>query len=186
MKKGILKIIRLTGTVYILEYLHTHTKGQYTDLISNISIPTINARLNTLRKLKLIEHHFVREDTRKEWYELTEKGEKVIQLIKKLQNYDKVKKDKKKGILNIISRKKTAFILEYINTHTEAHYKDLLKTVGTHTLNARLRAFLDYNFIEHHFVREETRKEWYTITEKGKEILEHIKKLQELLTYEDG
>jgi DNA-binding HxlR family transcriptional regulator len=49
-----------------------------------------------------------------------------------------------------------------------------------HTLNARLRELLHYELIEYHLERKDTRTEWYTITERGEKVLQHIKKLQKL------
>jgi DNA-binding HxlR family transcriptional regulator len=85
MTNEIITVIGRPGTVYILEYLHTHEKTQYTNLLETKAVPSLNVRLKQLLKLHLIEHHFVRKDTRKEWYEITEKGERVLQLIQKLQ-----------------------------------------------------------------------------------------------------
>jgi DNA-binding HxlR family transcriptional regulator len=85
MTKGILTVIGSTGTVYILEYLHTHTQTQYKELNRELVPHTLNARLRELLMYKLIEHHLERKDTRKEWYEITEKGKRVLQLMRKLQ-----------------------------------------------------------------------------------------------------
>ncbi|MGD2249767.1 MAG: winged helix-turn-helix transcriptional regulator [Candidatus Methanofastidiosia archaeon] len=82
----ILKLLGLTGTVFILEYMDTHTKTQYKDLNKTLAAYTLNCRLKEFLDLKLIEHHFIRKEKREEWYEITEKGEKLLQIIKKLQN----------------------------------------------------------------------------------------------------
>jgi DNA-binding HxlR family transcriptional regulator len=76
---------RVNRNMYILEYLHTHTKVQYKELNRALVPHTLNARLRELLMYKLIEHHLVRKDTRKEWYEITEKGKRVLQLMRKLQ-----------------------------------------------------------------------------------------------------
>jgi DNA-binding HxlR family transcriptional regulator len=91
MTKGILTVIGSTGTVYILEYLHTHTQPQYKELNRALVPHTLNARLRELLMYNLIEHHFERKDTRKEWYTITEKGEKVLQLMRKLQELTMIK-----------------------------------------------------------------------------------------------
>ncbi len=87
---------------------------------------------------------------------------------------------KNEKIIHLVGLKGTAFILEYLNTHKKARYKDLLETLSTHTLNNRLGDLLDLKLIKHHFERKETRIEWYEITEKGKKAFQYIKKLQNL------
>lgn len=86
-KKKILKLICLKGTVFILKYLHENEVAHFTDLNENgnISDPSLAARLKDLLKLGLIKHYFERKALRSEWYELTEKGERVYQLIQKMK-----------------------------------------------------------------------------------------------------
>ncbi|MGD2247392.1 MAG: winged helix-turn-helix transcriptional regulator [Candidatus Methanofastidiosia archaeon] len=81
----IIKILGFTGTIFILEYMDAHTKTQYKDLNKTIAAYTLNCRLQELLDSNLIEHHFERKEKRKEWYEITEKGRKVLQIIQKLQ-----------------------------------------------------------------------------------------------------
>jgi DNA-binding HxlR family transcriptional regulator len=171
----ILKVIGSTGTIYILKYLNVHTETQFKELISTISAPAISARLKQLRNLKLVEHHFERLEIRKEWYTITEKGERVLQLIRKLEHYNK-----NEEIPKVIGLKGTVYILEYLSTHRKTQYKDLNETLTTHTLNDRLQELLDLKLIEHHFVRKEKREEWYTITEKGRKVLHIIQNLKKL------
>ncbi len=71
-------------------------------------------------------------------------------------------------------------ILEYLNEHEESRYKDLERLASTYSIFIRLKQLLKCNLIEHHFEKEETRKEWYTITEKGRKVLELLKALEEL------
>jgi DNA-binding HxlR family transcriptional regulator len=85
MTKGILKVIGSTGMVYILEYLHTHTKTQYKELNRELVPHTLNTRLKELLMYKLIEHHFEKKEKREEWYTITERGRKVLQIIRKLK-----------------------------------------------------------------------------------------------------
>jgi len=51
-----------------------------------MGIGTINRRLRELIKLGIIEHHFERKSKRKEWYTLTEKGERIFEAILRLEN----------------------------------------------------------------------------------------------------
>lgn len=67
-----------------------------------------------------------------------------------------------------------------MDTHTKTQYTDLHKTLAAYTLNCRLQELLDSKLIEHHFERKEKRREWYTITKKGRKVLHIIHKLQEL------
>lgn len=85
------------------------------------------------------------------------------------------------SILRVIGMAGSVYILEYLNTHSTTRYKELNKTLAAHTLNTRLRELLNLGLIEHHFIKKEKRIEWYTITEKGQHVCEHIKKLQNIL-----
>ncbi|KYK32229.1 MAG: winged helix-turn-helix transcriptional regulator [Theionarchaea archaeon] len=81
-------VLGLKATLRILKYLKEHKKAQYRDLRSvGISIHVLNDRLKQLLKLDLVSHHLVlkRGQKRKEWYELTEKGKKVLKLILELE-----------------------------------------------------------------------------------------------------
>jgi DNA-binding HxlR family transcriptional regulator len=49
------------------------------------------------------------------------------------------------------------------------------------TINDRLRQLLHLNLIEHHLTREKKREEWYTLTEKGKKVVECLKVLNSTL-----
>jgi DNA-binding HxlR family transcriptional regulator len=80
------KILGLKGTVKILKFLNKHGKAEYIDLSSIISYTSLNTRLMQLETLNLIEHHFDRgKEKREEWYELTEKGEKLILIFDQLE-----------------------------------------------------------------------------------------------------
>ncbi|MGD2247743.1 MAG: winged helix-turn-helix transcriptional regulator [Candidatus Methanofastidiosia archaeon] len=87
---------------------------------------------------------------------------------------------KNEKIIKLLGFTGAIFILEYMDTHTKTQYKELNKTLAAYTLNCRLQELLESNLIEHHFERKEKRREWYTITKKGKKVLHIIHKLQEL------
>jgi DNA-binding HxlR family transcriptional regulator len=80
------RILGLKGTVNIIKYLSKHGKARYIDLSSLISYASLNTRLMQLETLNLIEHHFDRgKEKREEWYELTEKGKKLILIFNHLE-----------------------------------------------------------------------------------------------------
>ncbi|MBU7010292.1 MAG: winged helix-turn-helix transcriptional regulator [Theionarchaea archaeon] len=79
-----LKLLGAAGTREILEFLGERSTVQYGEMTGFVSTPTLNLRLRDLLQLGLISHHMKREETRKEWYEITEKGEKVLQHLKVL------------------------------------------------------------------------------------------------------
>ncbi|KYK37625.1 MAG: winged helix-turn-helix transcriptional regulator [Theionarchaea archaeon] len=83
-EKEFLKLIGLTGTIFILRYLNEHDSGQYKDLQDYINTHSLNQRLRTLLHFNLVEHHYVRDEKKKEWYTLTEKGRKILILVEKM------------------------------------------------------------------------------------------------------
>jgi DNA-binding HxlR family transcriptional regulator len=80
--REVYKILGLTATVEILKSIEKG-KTQYRNF-DFASVSTINTRIRQLLDLNFIEHHIVKEDKRKEWYTLTEKGKKVVKGIKYL------------------------------------------------------------------------------------------------------
>lgn len=58
-------------------------------------------------------------------------------------------------------------------------YKDFLTFTNIGTINRRLKELIRLGIIKHHFERKDKRNEWYTLTEKGKRILEAIEKLED-------
>lgn len=88
---------------------------------------------------------------------------------------------KRKSLLKILGSKGTVDILRFLEKHGTAQYKDLQQFVSTHTLNARTRDLTWLGLIQHHFVREEVRREWYELTELGKRILQWLDELEKIL-----
>jgi len=84
--------------------------------------------------------------------------------------------------IKVLGSKATLSILQFLDRKEKARYKQLQEFVNTHTLNTRLKELLEYDLIEHHIIREDTRKEWYEPTERGKRVL---KLLNELATIAD-
>ncbi len=81
-----LKILWLKGTAEILQYLVDHEKSQYRDLEPLASTYTLSTRLGQLLECGLIEHYFEKTERRKEWYQITEKGRKVLESMKVLKD----------------------------------------------------------------------------------------------------
>jgi len=80
-EREVLKLPGVTGTWEILTYLCEHGTGSYKNFRSYVSDSTLNKRLNQLLISGLIEHHLTREVTKKEWYEITEKGREFTKLM---------------------------------------------------------------------------------------------------------
>ena len=76
-----LKLIGSKGTIDILRYLNKHKTGQYKDLIELVNEVTLYNRVKQLLKFSLIVHHLDKKDVRREWYEITEKGKRVLQIL---------------------------------------------------------------------------------------------------------
>jgi len=89
-------------------------------------------------------------------------------------------KKREEDLLKMLGLKATKDILEFLDQHGVAQYKQLQQFVNTHTLNTRLRDLLDFHFVQHHLVREEVRREWYEPTEKGLKVLGHLREIVEL------
>ena len=59
-KYDLFYVLKLKGTIQILEYLKEHEKAQYEDLKSvRLSFHLLNDKLRKLLKLNLISHHLV-------------------------------------------------------------------------------------------------------------------------------
>lgn len=80
-REEFLRLVGLKGTIDILRHLDEHGTGQYKDFTGYANVPTLNQRLKQLLEFNLIEHHLEKQDLRKEWYEITEKGEKVLKIL---------------------------------------------------------------------------------------------------------
>ena len=75
------KLISLKSARDILTYLNEHDTVQHTELNSFMNAATLYIRLTELLEFSLIEHHLEKEPTRREWYEITEKGKKVLEYL---------------------------------------------------------------------------------------------------------
>ena len=73
------RMMGLKGAAEILVTLDTMGKGRYKDMQKSLNTYTLNERIRDLLSYGLIEHHLVRENVRKEWYQLTETGKRVVE-----------------------------------------------------------------------------------------------------------
>ncbi len=80
-QRKLFEFLGCKGTLDILFYLREHGKVSYIEFGINISVYSMNRRLRELIKAKLIKHYLKRNKKRKEWYELTEKGERLLRCI---------------------------------------------------------------------------------------------------------
>ncbi len=87
-------------------------------------------------------------------------------------------------IIKILGSRGTREILQYLNTHGKGRYINFKGFAATFTLNTRLRELMKLGLIEHHVIRIERKREWYTITEKGKKVLEYMEKIIEVVKEE--
>ncbi|MBU7018263.1 MAG: winged helix-turn-helix transcriptional regulator [Theionarchaea archaeon] len=83
-EEGFLKMLGLKATKKILEYLDENETAQYKQLQQFVNTHTLNTRMRELLDFDLVQHHLVREDVRREWYEPTEKGRKVLQYLREM------------------------------------------------------------------------------------------------------
>jgi len=68
-----------------LETINRTGKTQYKDLSPiKISVSTLNARLLELMDFGLVNHYVDKKAVRKEWYEITEKGKTVLEILEQL------------------------------------------------------------------------------------------------------
>lgn len=83
--------------------------------------------------------------------------------------------------IKMLGSKATRSILQFLDKERKARYKQFQEFVNTHTLNTRLKELMEYDLIQHHMVREETRKEWYEPTERGQRVLQLLNELAEMV-----
>ena len=88
-------------------------------------------------------------------------------------------KEREERFLKLISSKRARDILTYLNEHETTQHADLNAFINAITLNMKLHELLIFDLIEHHLDKSDMRKEWYTITEKGKKILQCLEDMIE-------
>ncbi len=82
---NLFKLLSFTGTLDILFRLKEHGRTSYIEFNVDISVYSMNRRLHELIQAGLIKHYLKRNKKRKEWYELTEKGEKLLRCIERIK-----------------------------------------------------------------------------------------------------
>ena len=96
-----------------------------------------------------------------------------------------IEKDREE-VFKLLGAKGTKKILEFLNDHGAAQYKQMAGFMSTPTLNTRLRKLLAFGLIEHHLEREKGRKEWYELTEKGMEVLQCLRDMLRVMEGKEG
>ncbi|MBU7029163.1 MAG: winged helix-turn-helix transcriptional regulator [Theionarchaea archaeon] len=182
IKDEILEILGKKGTISILEFLNQHHKVQYSQMKQFADTHTLNTRTRELLKYGLVEHHLEREITRREWYEITEKGRDILQCMQELlepvktfikqgERDDKIDETRERKVIALLGSKDTKEILQYLRQQGEVQYTDFDLSISLPTLNTRLRKLLKFGLIEHCIAKQPKRREWYEITERGKNVL---------------
>lgn len=87
---------------------------------------------------------------------------------------------KRSKFFKVLVLKGTRDILKFLDEHGTAQYKQLESFASTYTLSTRLRDLLSFELIEHHFIKDEVRREWYEPTEKGRRVLRILEELEKL------
>ncbi len=86
-KKSYFVVLGRSSTKKILEFLdeHEHDTVGYKELMQFATPFSLNRLLRELMNFDLIRYYYVNTDIKKEWYELTEKGKKILQCLKELE-----------------------------------------------------------------------------------------------------
>ncbi|KYK32164.1 MAG: hypothetical protein AYK19_15785 [Theionarchaea archaeon DG-70-1] len=190
IKDEILEILGKKGTIRILEFLNQHDKVQYIQMRQFADTHTLNTRTRDLLKYELVEHHLEREKTRKEWYEITEKGKNILQYAQKLffavlisgelEKQDKIDEPTKRELLALLVSKDMKKMLQYLCQQGEVQYTNFDLSISLPTFNTRLRKLLKFGLIEHCIAKHPKRREWYEITERGKNVLKIMESMKRL------
>jgi DNA-binding HxlR family transcriptional regulator len=89
--------------------------------------------------------------------------------------------NKKRELFRVLRLKSTTKILKSL-LEGEKQYTDFLAFTNKRTASERVRELTSIGIIEHHLTKQKSRKEWYTLTDKGKLITQAVIELEELLT----
>jgi len=86
LNENILKILSQKGVLEILENLDREKSLKYKELEEFVGNPsTTSRRLNSLEKKGLVERHVSSEKYRPVYYSLTDKGRKLLFLVKEMR-----------------------------------------------------------------------------------------------------
>ncbi|KYK29374.1 MAG: hypothetical protein AYK19_19835 [Theionarchaea archaeon DG-70-1] len=190
IKDEILKIFGRKGTMQIMEFLNRHKKVQYNQMKQFTNTHTLNRRIRELLKYQLVEHHLNKTKPRREWYEITQKGRKVLQCAQELlesvktlgiqEKQNKIDEITRMELLALLGSKDTKEILQYLHKHEKVQYTDFDLNISVSTMNKRLRKLLLFGMVEHCIAKEPRRREWYEITENGKNVLKIMEDMTRL------
>jgi predicted transcriptional regulator len=84
-KIGYFVVLGRSSTKKILEFLDEHDTVGYKELMQFATPFSLNRLLRELMNFDLIEYYYVNKDIKKEWYEITGKGKKILQCLKELE-----------------------------------------------------------------------------------------------------
>jgi len=181
IENEILEILGKKGTIQILKFLNQHGKGHYGQMLQFADTHTLNTRTFELLKYELVEHHLERKKARKEWYEITERGNEILQYAQRLLESvkpsgeqgkrDEVNETTKTELLALLGSKGTKEMLQHLCQHEKVQHTNFDVSISVSTINKRLRKLLKFNMVEHYRTREPKKTEWYEITERGKRVL---------------
>lgn len=163
-----LKLFGAKGTKQVLESLE-HGTTQRKEMGTFVCFDTLDLRLRELLRFGLVNHHIERKPKKREWYSLTEKGRRALQHVRALTK-----------IHTLIGAKGTKHVLEFLDEHDGARFIEIGESMNLATLNYRLRDLLSLGLVIHCFERNPRKREWYEITEKGREALRCMRALIEL------
>ncbi len=83
------------------------------------------------------------------------------------------------GLIRLLGLSGTWNILHLLFKNGRGTYKEFTQSTNTRALNMRLNELIEHNLIEHRQVRN-PRREWYEITERGREIFGLVLKILEV------
>ena len=78
------KMFGARSAIEILEFLGDHGEAHHKEMLEFVQLTTLNKRLRNLLRYGLVQHHLERSERKTEWYEITEKGRKVLYHVKEL------------------------------------------------------------------------------------------------------
>lgn len=88
--------------------------------------------------------------------------------------------DEAQSLFKVIGSPKAVDILKYLREQGTAQHRDFHAFTNAHTLNTRLNELITYELIEHHYEKG-VKKEWYTLTEKGSQVLAYMEEIAKVL-----
>ncbi|MBU7030563.1 MAG: hypothetical protein HXS48_26760 [Theionarchaea archaeon] len=83
--------------------------------------------------------------------------------------------------LKILFSKGTKEMLAFTVEKGAVRHKDLLQFGNPHLVNGRLQYLYSHGLLQHHFVKDDARREWYEPTGKGRKVLTCMLYLEEVV-----